>query len=77
MWIISRIKDEVTRKELFGQDSDKYDTKLFFCDEARAKQDLAWLIDHNGRTREYLLVAETTTTPKSVIDDALDDVIPW
>lgn len=84
MWIISKIKCDVLRKTLdIGED--EWDQKVFFENEAKALQDLAWLRDHNGGMREYMLVADVTPKRKPNIImlngnefvDPLDDELPW
>lgn len=83
LWIISRIKDDITRKQLAIEDDDMWDQKCFFDNEAKAHQDYLWMKDHNGGMREYMLVADTTPRKKSVIlngmefVDPLDDELPW
>ena len=84
MWIISRIKCDVLRKTLAIED-DHWDQKVFFVDEARALQDLAWMKDHNRGMREYMLVADVTPKREPNIImvngnefiDPLDDELPY
>ncbi len=83
MWVISRIKDDITRRQLDLPD-DLWDQKCFYEDEAKAHQDYLWMKDHNGMMREYMLVADVTPRkPHTIIVngsefvDPLDDALPW
>lgn len=53
---------------------DEWDQKVFFNDEKRAQQDLAWLSHHNGGIREFKLVAAAAPT---TLSEELNDEIPF
>ena len=75
LFVISRVRDPDTRKQL--EMDDGWKQRLVFHDERKAVQEVDWLNGHN-RMREYLLVA---VTPPDNLDGLhktdLDDEIPF